>query len=156
MEWKKSFFCAMLFRMKSFHPILPSLCAILMACLTGCSTPQTRSEEKSAEFNTLPKKFKEAALKGELREGMNSDAVFVALGKPSRVLDGVEKGKKLERWVYTRTETEEVPAWHDVHERDGTGRIIVSQRYDPIRLSRVEDALEVKFENGKVVGWQKL
>ena len=122
----------------------------------GCATPQSRAQEKSEAFASLPKKFQEAALKGELVEGMNADAVYIALGKPERVVSGEEKGVQQERWVYVRIETDEVPAWRETYGRTADGRVLAFRQYDPIRLTRFRDSFEVKFEKGKAVGWRGL
>ena len=87
-------------------------------------------------------------------EGMNVDVVYVALGHPSRVVKGSEKGVKQERWIYTDIQSQEIPAWRDIHEQTAEGNVISHRSYDPIRLIRIKDDFEVKFENGKVTGWR--
>lgn len=141
--------------MKNFHCWMALLAGAVLVFCPGCSTPETRAQDKSDAFSKVPKKFREAALKGELREGMNADAVFVALGDPARVSEGQQKGVKFEKWIYTRMQSQDIPAWREVYERDNNGRVIAFQRYDPVHITRIEDALEVRFENGKVVGWEK-
>ena len=131
--------------------IVPTL--LVLALLTGCSTPQDRARERADTFNSLPATVRDSALKGELREGMTPDAVYVALGNPARVVTGVNKGVQLERWVYTRIESREIPAWRDVPYRTGVGTIALVPTYEPITVSRARDSFEVKFEGGKVVGW---
>lgn len=136
--------------MKSLPAFSLLLAALLLA---GCSTIQDRARERAAALDTLPAPMREAALKGQLREGMTTDAVYVALGRPSRVITGVEKGLQRERWVYTQMESREISAWRDVPYRTGNGTIGLLPTYEPITITGSRDSFEVKFENGKVVGW---
>lgn len=135
--------------------LLPLLGAALALFLAGCASPQARIKERPDAYASLPKKFQEAASHGEVMEGMNTDAVYFALGRPARTLHGLKKGVKLETWIYTHLRSEEVPVWRNVSGRTADGTRIVYQEYDRVDLLRVRDAFEVNFENGKVTGWQE-
>jgi hypothetical protein len=65
----------------------------------------------------------------------------------------MEKGVPQERWIYTRTESREIPAWRDTPYRMANGTIGLLPTYDPITVTSARDSFEVRFENGKVVGW---
>ncbi len=132
------------------------VCAtVVFLGLTGCSTPQSRAKERPEAFNKLSDKQRAAALEGELVEGMNKAAVYVALGKPGRVLQSREKGVDRERWIYTEIESQEIPAWQRVyHQSDGS--VFSHTEYDPIHIQRPRDSFEVIFEKGKVAGWRDL
>lgn len=140
--------------MKRLFPCL--VAALLAAFVAGCSTPQTRSQEKAAAFAALPARFQKAALKGEIAEGMPPDAVYVALGRPARVTTGVQKGVPQERWVYTEIESQRIPVWRDVPVRAANGGYVMAQRYESINIDRLRASFEVIFEKGKVVGWRGL
>ncbi|MCC7519546.1 MAG: hypothetical protein IT578_10215 [Verrucomicrobiae bacterium] len=126
---------------------------VAVALLAGCSTIEDRARERAAALDALPSPMREAALKGHLREGMTPDAVYVALGRPARVTEGIEKGVRHERWVYLQMESRQISAWRDVPYRLINGTIAFLPTYDPITVTHARDSFEVKFENGKVVGW---
>ncbi|MFZ4694430.1 MAG: hypothetical protein ACOYMV_04810 [Verrucomicrobiia bacterium] len=134
-----------------FLPASPILFAALL--LAGCSTVQDRAHERATALDALPAPMREAALNGHLREGMTADAVYVALGRPSRITTGADKGVQLERWVYTQMESRVISAWRDVPYRMNNGNIGILPTYEPITITGSRDSFEVKFENGKVVGW---
>ncbi len=137
--------------------LLPCLVVASLAFFTaGCSTTQSRSQEKAAAFDALSPRLQKAALKGEIAGGMTPDAVYIALGHPTRITTGVEKGVPQERWVYTEIESQQIPAWRDVPVRGPNGGYVMTQRYEPIAMDRLRASFEVTFEKGKVVGWRGL
>lgn len=140
--------------MKRMIPCL--VVAWLALFAVGCSTPQSRSQEKATAFAALSPRVQKAALKGEIARGMTPDAVYVALGHPTRITKGVEKGVPQERWIYTEIESQEIPAWRDVPVRTANGGYVMTQRYEPITVDRLRASFEVTFEKGKVVGWRGL
>lgn len=133
--------------------LLPALLSSVALLLASCSTIDDRARERAAALDAMPAPMREAALQGSLREGMNADAVYVALGRPSRVVSGIEKGVRRERWVYSQMESREIPAWRDVPYRLSNGAVGFLPAYEPITITSTRDRFEVKFENGKVVGW---
>ena len=124
--------------------------------LTGCSTPESRAKERPEAFNKLSDKQRTAALEGELIEGMSKDAVYVALGKPSRMLQSREKGVERERWIYTQLENQEIPSWRSVYRQQTEGSVSSHIEYEPIYIQRPRDSFEVIFEKGRVTGWRDL
>lgn len=133
--------------------ILPALSFII---LVSCSTTQKRVEEQAEAFEQLPQEQKNAILKGKILNGMTADAVYMALGKPSRVVKNeTEKGISQESWIYTQIQPLETTG-HQTPLREGSGGYASTQQHDPAYLNRDRDFLEVKFENGKVVGWKNL
>jgi hypothetical protein len=122
----------------------------------GCSSPETRAESSPEILSKLSANDREAALKGELRKGMNADAVFIALGEPSEILKGTVKGEEYERWIYTQIESTEIPIWRGVPQQLPDGTVVGTPTYEPHRISRVRETFEVKLEDGKVVDWKTL
>lgn len=133
--------------------LLPALLSSAALLLASCSTIDDRARERAAALDAMPAPMREAALQGSLREGMTADAVYVALGRPSRVVSGIEKGVRRERWVYSQMESREIPAWRDVPYRLSNDAVGFLPAYEPITVTSTRDRFEVKFENGKVVGW---
>ena len=131
---------------------IPWVCAItLFSLLIGCSTPQTRAQEKSEMFQKLSSEERAIVLKGKIQPGMNTDAVYIAFGEPQHI----EKEGNQEVWVYTKTEFYEIPNWHyhQIYRHDG--RTFEVPEYDPLQMKRRVKNLEVVFKNGKVVSWKK-
>jgi hypothetical protein len=125
---------------------------IAFSVFAGCSTPQSRVGERPEVFASLPSAHREAVLQGGIVEGMNRDAVYFALGKPARVVRGQERGKPIEKWVYSRVE--ETPIGPIIPERVFDREVITTPRQTTIHTT--VDIFEVDFENGKVIGWKNL
>ena len=81
-----------------------ALLAGLLAVSCAPSTPQSRIEAQPAKFAALSRKDKALVEQGKIDRGMSQDAVWLAWGAPSRVLENSKDGKPGERWDYTRTE----------------------------------------------------
>ncbi len=78
----------------------------MMTCgamwMTSCapSTPEARIRQRPDVFNRLDGKDRELVSRGEVAEGMSKDAVAIAWGRPSDVVDSLRDGKTMERWDY--------------------------------------------------------
>ena len=87
--------------MKTSH----TLAALLVLVLASCASPIERRVTHNPElFNKLPPAEQASVRRGEVREGMSKDAVFLAWGQPDRVAKGRKDGKNRERWSYTQYE----------------------------------------------------
>lgn len=139
------------------HKVVRIFCMVcVFACFAACSTPQKRAEENPEAFGRLTKSEQQLVLSGRVKEGLDSDAVYIALGRPSRVLEGSEGGQFYERWIYSRTVSEPVR-----YRRMGTYFIkghgyYPYCYYDTYWDSYVVDTFEVTFRNGIVRGWREL
>ncbi|MEM6885305.1 MAG: hypothetical protein AAF571_09750 [Verrucomicrobiota bacterium] len=122
----------------------------------GCTSPQKRAEENPEAFARLSKDQQRMVLEGRIEEGMNEDAVYIALGRPSKKRDMRIEGETINNWIYSRTVTEEIPAFRDRYYRGHNGRLYRSCYYDPYYRSYVVDTFRVMFKSGKVVGWEEL
>ena len=81
------------------------MAAILLT--TGCETPRTRAHLHPGAFAKLSPADQRLVLTGEVRDGMSTDAVYIAWGAPDekRVASG---GKETsESWLYRRQITVE-------------------------------------------------
>ncbi|MDX6765694.1 MAG: hypothetical protein SFU85_02780 [Candidatus Methylacidiphilales bacterium] len=122
---------------------------------TGCSTPQSRSQERASSFEKLSQDDQRLVLKGKIREGLDEDAVYVAMGHPSRRTRGQRDGKEEVSWIYSRLESRVVPAFTP-QVVFVNGRRCIRDVYTPITDTYLVDAFEVMFREGKVVGWREL
>lgn len=133
-----------------------AIAALALVFLASCSTPQSRSQERSAAFGQLSSRQKEEVLKGKFDEGMNPDAVYIALGNPARIEHRTYRGQSQEVWVYSRLESYEVPGWSYRYYATRHGGYMMVPEYDPYLESRPVDALRIIFESNKVVGWERI
>jgi hypothetical protein len=133
--------------------VLVGLC--LLAGM-GCSTPQTRAKERASSFERLKPEDQRMLLQGKIREGLDEDAVYVALGSPTRVTRGQREGKQEYSWIYSRMVTRTIPAYRPRAVRLSDGRTMVCEDYAPLYETDLVDAFEVIFRAGKVIGWKEL
>jgi hypothetical protein len=90
-------------RMKTPLPLLLRILPALL--LAGCATnpAEQRIQKHPERFAALSPREKDFVLRGEVTEGMSQDAVFLAWGRPGRVMSGSRDGRGRERWAYFRT-----------------------------------------------------
>lgn len=132
-----------------------SIAALLVLVLASCASPIERRVSHYPElFNKLPAAEQAMVRRGEVREGMSKDAVFLAWGKPDRIAHGRKDGKNRERWSFAEYE--------QVHRMGYAGGLGLAGGYgwvDPIAYGGpVVDFVpvpgrSVEFIDGKVVGF---
>ncbi len=147
-----------------------TLLLALALCLASCATNpvEKRIQKHPERFAALSQKEKDNVWRGVVVEGMSTDAVFLAWGRPGRVMSGSRSGRGRERWAYFHTapvSTVSVgygsfgphPFYSSfgVHPAYGYGygpgwSYGTGVDYVPY-LDRT-----VEFENGKVVAWERL
>jgi hypothetical protein len=118
------------------------LLAILL--ITGCatrSTVMTRKQERFAAYEALPPEMKASVDQGQLKAGMNMDAVYIAWGSPSQTTRGGDQNGEFTTWIYNGGYVQEVRYW---------GYRRVHYDYYPSTYVRAQ----VVFVNGLVKQWQ--
>lgn len=134
--------------------------AILLAvcvALAGCSTIPSRIEKNRAAFQRLTPAERLLVEGGEVREGMNADAVYIAWGRPDEVTRGSERGQDLETWTYFRFSQQAVSNYDYVPRR--AGRIYSAEPiYNPRYVTNTSLDRRAVFHAGKVIsleiaGW---
>jgi hypothetical protein len=125
--------------------------------LVGCatSTIQTRKQERVAAYGALSPEFRSAVDKGEIRTGMNMDAVYIAWGKPSQVFAGESSAGPTTTWLYFGTQMAEYRYWAYYRNLYGPyyyGAPLLAYDFYPRSYVRAE----VQFENGLVKSWRSL
>src|SRR5690606_1557795 len=90
---------------ESSPPFMRFLLLALALCLTSCTTNpiEKRIKKHPERFAALTDKEKENVRRGVVSEGMSTDAVFLAWGRPGQVLSGSRHGRERERWAYFRS-----------------------------------------------------
>ncbi len=86
-------------------PCVKTIFAILVGALAvgGCATRSTilsRIRERPEAYSTITPAMRAAVDTGQIMEGMTKDAVFMAWGKPSEVVQVEGPGGPYEMWVY--------------------------------------------------------
>ena len=77
------------------------LAALSVLLLSSCAaTVERRIEKNPALFAALSPEDQQLVREGRFREGMTQEAVFLAAGRPGRVMTGPKDGKDFERWSY--------------------------------------------------------
>lgn len=136
---------------KTFAPLLAlALCA---GCAT--STVESRIKERPAAYDALPDEQKSLVSEGQIRIGMGTDAVFIAWGKPSQILESESDQGHFVTWVYHGSALRETRYW-SYREVPRRGTVFL-ERYletDYIPLSYV--SAEIIFQEGVVKRWRTL
>lgn len=127
-----------------------------LSFMSGCQTIESRIEKNQMAFNKLPDDQKQLVRQGVIKTGMNSDAVYMALGNPSRSLNKNVKGVDYSSWIYESVYTQSIPQWTYVYGRDYCGRVVAYPYYNPIYTYYDVPYLKVTFKQGKVVEWEQL
>ena len=78
-----------------------SLLGVLL--LSGCETPQDRISKRPEVYNALSQRDRDLVSRGEIREGMSRDAVYLAWGAPNQRGPGRHRGSATESWIYFNT-----------------------------------------------------
>jgi hypothetical protein len=115
--------------------------------LVGCasSSIESRRRERASVFATLTPEMQALVNEGQVRRGMTPDAVYIAWGKPSQVLQQEDQRGLVLFWLYHGGWMEETRYWPYY------GRTPVSD-YQP----RTYVSAEITFINGVVDSWRTL
>ena len=122
-----------------------SLLLLLVWLVPGCKAPtvETRKKEHPAVYAALAPEQKVLVDEGKIKVGMSPDAVTLAWGPPSEVLESETPQGHITNWVYYGQSVQEYRYWVGRHpESDFYPRSYVQA--------------EVIFQNGQVVSWRTL
>jgi len=99
------------------HYSLPPLRAfipfILLAAAVGmgCSTVRSRKTERAEAYNALSPRYRALVDEGFIDVGMNTNAVYIAWGKPYQIMRVDFPTGERTVWVYTGASQEKVSSW---------------------------------------------
>ncbi len=135
----------------------PSLILLAVLVSTGCrsSTIETRRVERSAAYEALSAEWKELVDNGQIKVGMSQDAVFIAWGPPSQVLQRETTAGLTTTWLYHSTYMEETRYWAFREVYRGNQPFLeryLERTYDPRDYVRAE----ITFRQGVVSEWSTL
>lgn len=134
---------------------------VLVGCgllLAGCATTtvETRKQERAAAYANLSPEFQGLVDQGRIKVGMPKDAVYIAWGKPSEIVQGESSSGPIESWLYYGSYAQEYSYWryNDYWYR---GRYFVGAPYmDYDYYPQYYVRGEVTFENGVVKSWKTI
>jgi hypothetical protein len=127
---------------------LPLLLLLILA-LAGCATQNTvqaRIHERADAFAAFSPEVKELVQQSRVQVGMNTNAVYIAWGKPAEILESGDQSGAYTTWIYRGGFLDETRYWvgwrqpHLVHD------------YEPRSYVRSE----IVFFNGRVQSWRTL
>ena len=134
---------------------------ILLLILAGCatkSTVETRRFERSSAYEALPADQKAMVDSGQIRVGMSSDAVYIAWGKPSEILESEDPQQgHLVFWRYFGSWLQENRYWayREVNRGPRAGAYVeryLTSDYSPRDYARSE----IVLKDGNVLSWRTL
>ena len=124
------------------------LTALLVSgCATTGKTVDGRKKERAAAYAALTPEFKTLVDTGEIRKGMNEDAVYIAWGKPAQVLQQENAQGRATIWLYEGGWLEETRYWTPEWRASR-----LEHYYQPRAYVRAE----IIFVNGTVESWRQL
>jgi hypothetical protein len=126
---------------------LVTVAALALGCRPSLSH---RKEARAAFYQSLPEDQRRAIDAGELRQGMCTNAVFIAWGKPSKILSAGFAAGRETTWLYYGSWTDQRPYWEYVPERHGGWRL----DYRVAHASRTYRKAEVFLRDDRVVRWR--
>ena len=129
------------------------LIVLAAALVTGCSTVGSRKAERTDAYNALSARYRALVDEGFIDVGMNTNAVYVAWGKPYQIMRVDFPTGERTVWVYTTATSEQVSSLqyrsspNPYSARRGT--------YEPgtTTILRRRTNGWVSFENGMVVSF---
>jgi len=122
---------------------------LLVLVLAGCatrSTIQTRIQERATAYASLSPEFKALVDQSRIQAGMDTNAVYIAWGKPDDVLESGNQSGAFTTWVYRRGYLDETRYWV------GQRQPRLQHDYEPRSFVRAE----IVFFDGRVQSWRTM
>ena len=73
--------------------------------LSGCATPGGRISQHPEIYQSLSSRDQALVSQGQIRQGMTTEAVWLAWGTPDQKIPASIHNRPAETWVYSRYET---------------------------------------------------
>jgi len=125
--------------------------------LAGCatSTIESRRQERFSAYAALPSEQQQLVDKGQIKVGMIPDAVYIAWGPPTEILEQETQQGHTTIWIYHGQWLEESRYW-TYREISRDGSTFLERRLESDYFPRSYIRAEIFFANGVVVRWQTL
>lgn len=88
---------------RNIHQALIACAVPFLLFVTGCTTVETRIQERPQAYQNLSPRDQAMVQQGRIREGFSQDAVYIAWGPPSQQVPGRYNGRIVETWIYDST-----------------------------------------------------
>ena len=134
------------------RPFIP-LILVTAAVVAGCSTVGSRKAERADAYHALSARQRALVDEGFIDVGMNTNAVYIAWGKPYEIMRVDFPSGERTVWVYTGATSEQVSSWQY---RPSTSPYSTRRgTYEPTTTTILRRRTNgwVSFENGKVVSF---
>jgi hypothetical protein len=132
-------------------------CFLLGILLAGCatSTIESRKQELPAAYAALSSELKQAVDQGQIKVGMNPDAVYLAWGAPAEILTSETESGLATTWLYYGTVMQETRYW-TYREVSHNGTLFLERYLERDYNPRDYVRAEIVFVNGMVKSWRTL
>ena len=130
-----------------------ALILLATAVVTGCSTVGSRKGERADAYNTLSARYRALVDEGFIDVGMNTNAVYIAWGKPYQIMRVDFPSGERTVWIYTGATSEQVSSWQ--YRPSGNPYSTRTGTYDRTTSTILRRRTNgwVSFEEGKVVSF---
>lgn len=138
--------------MKDFACLLVA-CVVLAGCAS--STIESRRQERRAAYEGLSPELKMLVDQGQIKVGMSQDAVYIAWGPPTEVLQSESPEGALTTWQFHGAWMQETRFWtYREVTKDNTMFLerYLERDYNPRDYVKAE----ITFANGVVKQWRTL
>jgi hypothetical protein len=129
----------------------------LALLLGGCSTINSRIEEKSEAFSALDADIQNKIRLGRVEVGYSPDLVYIALGTPDERLNKTTKIGTTETWIYNSYRQEYLGSAHTgyrqyvvIDPKTRQAVVIYEPVYSSIYRDRVDERIRINFKANQV------
>jgi hypothetical protein len=135
--------------------LLP-LVALLVGSGCATSTIEKRKQERYNSYTQLPPEQQSAVDAGQIKVGMNMDAVYIAWGKPAQTLASESSDGPMTTWLYHGTYFEQYRYWSYHSYCYGYHGYYAAPYFGYDYYPRSYIRAEVLFRDGIVREWRSL
>lgn len=142
---------------------LSALGAVLL-WLAGCATPSPtdpkliarRRAERATAYNALTDEQRSLVDSGQIKVGMNEDAVYIAWGPAAQMLRSGDANGERVTWLFHNSTADEYLFWRyrEIPRKDGT--VFLERFLDRDYNYRDYVSAELVFMNGQLQSWRML
>jgi hypothetical protein len=134
---------------------------LILVLLAGCatqSTIETRRAERAAAYASLNAEDRAMVDAGQIRVGMPADAVYIAWGQPSEILESEDAQQgRLTTWRYYGSSLQETRYWaYREVSRGQRGGVYLERYLTSDYTPRDYVRSEIVLKEGKVLSWRTL
>jgi hypothetical protein len=126
---------------------------LFLGCAT--STVESRRNERFSAYSAMPADQKQLVDQGQIKIGMSPDAVYIAWGPASEVLESESEQGHVTTWIYQGQWMEETRYW-TYREVPQDGTTFLERHLESDYYPRSYIRAEIYFSKGVVTRWRTL